>query len=49
MNDARLQFNHAMAEDYNFPPCQVDESAEIPAEYNWKEDSKWSACVQPVR
>ena len=49
MNEARLQFNHAMAENFNFPPCEVDDTLTIPADYNFREDEERKTCVQPVR
>jgi hypothetical protein len=51
MNDARLQFNMAIADSPNMNPCkhEDDKLIEIPDTYDFREDENRKACVQSVR
>jgi hypothetical protein len=49
MNDARLQFNLAIAEQFNFPACEKDDSIDIPMAYDMREDADRKDCVQEPR
>ena len=49
MNDARLQFNMAIAESPNINKCNLDDTIEIPDEYDWRQTDTGKACSQPVR
>lgn len=49
MNEARLQFNMAMADSPNIQPCKTESSKEIPETYDMRTDEKRQSCLQPAR
>lgn len=49
MNEARLQFNMAMADSPNIQPCKTESSKEIPETYDMRTDEARKNCIQPVR
>ena len=49
MDDARMQFNMAIAESPNINKCNIDDTIPIPDEYNWRETDHGKACAQDPR
>lgn len=49
MNEARLQFNLAIADNPNLQPCGTEATQEIPLTYDIRKDEERSQCVQPAK
>lgn len=49
MNEARIQFNMAIADSPNLGKCNLDDTLEIPESFDWRETDAGKACNQPVR
>lgn len=48
-NQARIQFNMALADSPNLQPCKSESTKDVPMSYDMRDDEARKACVQPVR
>lgn len=47
-NQARLQFNMALADSPNLQNCKTESTKDVPISYDMREDDSRKECIQPV-